>query len=179
MLVRSRLVVGISAWLLGAAAATGGSMIAVNQLAHGLLGSQTQQLTEANLSVNAANPAARPVPSATVGEATDGSDEDSGSQSTTNAAGSAAGTPSPGQSLTGKWLQTPGGSVAAVCEAAGTYLQAWSPNPGFEADDWNRGPAAVARVIFQGADSTIAVSLTCVGGSPVAHVDRLPPENNR
>jgi hypothetical protein len=173
--VRSRLLVGVGAWLLGAAAATSGSMIAVNQLAHGLLGAQTQQLTEANLSVNADNPAARPVASAPPSGETDDSD-DSGSRSAMTAAGSAAGTPSPGQSLSGKWLQSPGGSVSAVCEVAGAYLQVWSPDPGFEADDWNRGPAAVASVIFQGATNSIGVWVSCVGGKPVAHVSHLAPD---
>lgn len=176
MPVRSRLLVGVGAWLLGAAAATSGSMIAVNQLAHGLLGQQTQQLTEANLSVSANNSAARPVPSAALGGETDDS-EGSGSRSAVTAAGAGATTPSPSQSLTGKWLQTPGGSVMAVCEAAGAYLQYWIPGQGFEADDWNRGPAQVASVIFQGATSSIGVRVTCVGSSPEAHVSRLPPDD--
>ena len=44
MRVSSRFLVGLGAWLLGAVTATTGSMIAVNELAHGLLGPQTQQL---------------------------------------------------------------------------------------------------------------------------------------
>ena len=40
----SRFLVGLGAWLLGAVTATTGSMIAVNELAHGLLVPQTQQL---------------------------------------------------------------------------------------------------------------------------------------
>ncbi len=176
--MRSRFLVGVGAWVLGAAAATTGSMIAVNQLAHGLLGQQAQQMTEANLSVNAVNAPDRPAPSGTLSQAADDS-EDSGRRSAAKAAGPAAVTPSPSQSLTGKWLQTPGGSVMAVCEAAGAYLLAWSPNQGFEADDWNRGPAAVASVIFQGAASSVDVRVSCMGGSPVAHTSHLPPDNGR
>jgi len=176
--VRSRFLVGVGAWVLGAAAATSGSMIAVNQLAHGLLGPQTQQVTEANLSVNADNPAARPAPSATVSQAADDS-EDSGRRSAAKPPEPAATTPSPRQSLTGKWLQTPGGGVSAVCEAAGAYLQYWVPGQGFEADDWNRGPAAVADVVFQGATASIGVRVSCVGGSPVAHIFHLQPDTGR
>jgi hypothetical protein len=171
--VKSRFLVGVGAWLLGAAAATSGSMIAVNQLAHGLLGPQTQQLTEANLSVNPDSGADRSDASATPRMAT----ESFGKRSALKAAKSGAATPSPQPSLTGTLLQSPDGSVMAVCQAAGAYLLYWSADPGFEADDWNRGPAAVASVIFRGPSSSVGVRVTCVGGSPVAHLFRPPPDN--
>jgi hypothetical protein len=174
--VKSRLVVGVGAWLLGAAAATSGSMIAVNQLAHGLLGPQTQQLTQANLSANPNADADRSAPSPTASGPTDPSSRRSaaaGKRSHVKSARSGA-APSPSPSLIGTTLQTPGGSVTAVCEAAGAYLQYWSAGQGFKADDWNRGPAAVASVIFRGATSSIGVRVSCVGGKPVAHVSHLP-----
>ena len=52
VLVSSRFLVGVGAWLLGAVTATTGSMIAVNELAHGLLGPQTQQLGETTVSAD-------------------------------------------------------------------------------------------------------------------------------
>jgi hypothetical protein len=177
--VRSRFLVGVGAWVLGAAAATSGSMIAVNQLAHGLLGPQTQQLTEANFSVNPDEISDRPVPSATAGGHTDPGKPSaaSGRRSDVKTAGSGAATPSPGQSLIGTTLQSPDGSVTAVCQAAGAYLLYWSPDQGFQADDVYRGPAAVTSVIFRGFTSSVGVRVTCVGGSPVAHLYRPPPDD--
>ncbi len=174
MPVRSRFLVGVGAWLLGAAAATSGSMIAVDHLAHGLLGPTTQQLTQANLSVDPDTAADRAAPSATVSPATDvhgmRANDRSRRRSDLKPARPAGASPSPSQNLAGTLLQSPDGSVMAVCEAAGAYLQYWSPDQGFEADDANPGPAAVASVIFEGSGGSVGVRVSCVGGTPVAHI---------
>src|SRR5215475_6243686 len=47
--MRSRLLIGVSGWLLGAATATCGSMLAVDHLANGLVGAGTQQLSTADV----------------------------------------------------------------------------------------------------------------------------------
>jgi len=74
--------------------------------------------------------------------------------------------------LTGKWLQSPDGSVLAVCQAAGAYLQLWVPAQGFRADDPHRGPAAVASVTFERLRSEMILRVSCVSGTPVAQVSR-------
>lgn len=174
MPVKSRFLVGVGAWLLGAAAATSGSMIAVNQLAHGLLGpQQTQQLTEANLSVNPDDVSGRPIPSPTAGGVTDPPNRRSaasGRRSDVKAARTRSSTSSPSPGLTGKWLQSPDGSVLAVCQASGAYLQIWSPDQGFRADDVHRGPAPVASVTFERLGSEVILRVSCVSGTPVAQV---------
>jgi hypothetical protein len=58
----------------------------------------------------------------------------------------------------------------ASCESAGAYLQYWSPDQGFEADDVVRGPAAVASVVFQNTTSSIVMRVSCSAGKPVAHI---------
>jgi hypothetical protein len=172
--VKSRVLVGVGAWLVGAVAATSGSMIAVDQLAHGLLGQQTQQLTEANLSVNPDAEADGASPAATASQAADPSSR----RSAAKHAKHAAARPSPSQSLTGTLLQSPDGSVMAVCQAGGAYLLYWSPDQGFEADDVNRGPAAVTRVIFRGRAGSVGVRVSCAGGSPVAHLFHPAPDDS-
>lgn len=158
-------------------------MIAVNQLAHGLLGPQTQQLTQANLTVNPDAEADRTAPSATPTRPSDASRSrhagkaarsSATARSDATAAPSAvpSPSPSPSQSLTGKWLQSADGSVLAVCQSAGAYLQVWSPDQGFHADDVNRGPAAVASVTFEGPASELNLQVSCVSGTPVAHVSQ-------
>lgn len=171
--MKSRFLVGVGAWVLGVAAATSGSTIAVNQLAHGLLGPPTQQLTQANLSIGPDPQADRTAPAATASGATHLPSRRSAAarkRSHLKPARSGADTSSPSPSLVGTILQTPDGSVTAVCEAAGAYLQYWSADPGFEADDAKRGPAAVASVIFEGSAGSVGVRVSCAGGTPVAHI---------
>jgi hypothetical protein len=163
--VRSRFLVGLGAWLLGAVAATSGSMIAVNQLANGLLSQGTQQ-----------------------GSFTVSSDLDAGSQphAATHTQRSTSGTaarhrhrhrhphvvvspsPSVSPSSQGSLLVSADGAVMAVCQAGQARLLYWSPDQGYEADDVMRGPATVASVTFerQGAELTMRVS--CNGSTPVA-----------
>src|SRR5215469_676511 len=63
-MVRSRFLVGVAAWVLGTTAATTGSMILVNELAHGLLVSQTQQLGAGAPSVGTTGGSPSPGPAA-------------------------------------------------------------------------------------------------------------------
>jgi hypothetical protein len=58
----------------------------------------------------------------------------------------------------------------ASCQSGLAYLQYWSPNPGYQADDVNRGPAAQARIGFEQLTSEYEVRVTCNGSQPVAQV---------
>jgi hypothetical protein len=167
--MRSRLLIGASGWLLGAAAATCGSMLAVNHLAHGLLGPGTQQVSsaddrndlvssqravatpKASATTSAAEPAARPAarPIARPAQTASG--------------GSAAATG-------GTLLISRGGSVMASCQAGLAYLQYWSPAQGYQADNVVRGPAAKARVAFESVTSELVMTVTCQGGKPADQV---------
>jgi hypothetical protein len=188
--VKSRLLVGVGAWLLGAAAATSGSMIAVNQIAHGLLGPQAQQLTEATISANpddtaarsgsaAAASSARPSPSAAArsgrpsqSAAARPERDASTTRSTVNVTPSAPATVSPHQTTAGTLLQSPYGSVTAACQPGGAYLLYWSPDQGYQADDVIRGPAALARVIFERPGNEVVMQVSCKSGSPVARLSK-------
>lgn len=175
--MKSRLLVGVGAWLLGAAAATSGSMIAVNQIAHGLLGPQTQQLTEATLSANPDERADRPSPSAPADSgrpspsAPARPDRDpSRTRSAANVTPSASATASTHQTAAGTLLQSPDGTVTAACQPGGAYLLYWSPYQGFHADDVFRGPAAIASVTFEGRANNVVMRVSCNGGTPVARL---------
>lgn len=163
--MRSRLLIGASAWLLGAVTATAGSMIAVNQLAHGLFGQPAQLLGStaaadrdhdsggqlAALGSSAVNPAS--TRSARLRQA--GSRQHAAAPSTA------------GSSASGTLLESPDGSVMAECLPAGAYLLYWSPNQGFQADEVHRGPAPFASVIFRGAGNSVGVHVSCRAGTPV------------
>ena len=161
----SRYVAAIAAWLLGAAIATAGSVIAVNELAHGLLTQPAQQLvaTKAHESHATVAPSSSPAPSVT------------------QVRTSRAPTPTPAvstapQTPAGTFLSSPDGSVVASCGPGGAYLQFWSPDPGFHADDVARGPAAVASVTFEGSGGGVVMRVSCPSGTPVAHLTVISPE---
>ena len=157
----SRVVLGISAWLVGAAAATGGSLLAVSALGEGMTPAASQQL-----SVNAVNralasetierPAVAPGPA---------------SPPATPAARPPAARPrarSPSLSGAGTVLTSQGGAVLAGCAGARAYLVSWSPGQGFEAASVIRGPAASARVTFTDPQLTVTMIVSCASGVPAA-----------
>jgi hypothetical protein len=165
--------IGLGAWLLGALAATAGSMIAVGALANGLLSPQTQLLAGAPSGADlgaGGSVGTSPAPSASV----------SPSQSR------ASGRPSPGpnagaggaapQSVAPTLLTSADGSVLAACQSGGAYLIYWSPDQGFTADDVARGPAQVASVTFSNTAGGVVMRVTCPSGTPVAHVVAITPE---
>jgi hypothetical protein len=159
--VSSRYLAAAGAWVLGAAIATTGSIIAVNELAHGLLSQPAQQLVgktaraDDTPSAHPSSPAASALPAVT-------------------------GTPSPVTSATAPpaaaetFLTSADGSVMASCLPGGAYLQFWSPDQGFQADDVARGPATVATVTFEGSTGSLIMRVSCSSGAPTAQVTTLP-----
>jgi hypothetical protein len=139
-------------------------MIAVSDLAHGLLAAQTQQL--GGTTVNADQDPAGPSPAATsqAGQA-------AGKASQSAATGAAASQLSTG-SPAGTLLVSSDGSVMATCLSSGAYLLYWSPDQGFQAEDVHRGPAALTSVLFRGPAATVVMRVSCSGSTPIAHVYR-------
>jgi hypothetical protein len=144
--VSSRFLVGLGVWLLGAATATTGSMIAVQELAQHLLDPQTLQLGATAMST----------------------DHDSRGTGTDPPRAAAIG--SSGPSSAGTLLVSGDGSVTARCGAGGAYLLFWSPDAGFRADNVNRGPIGAASVLFRSQDDSVVMQVTCSSGTPIAHV---------
>lgn len=183
MAVSSRFFIGVVAWLLGAVTATAGSMIAVNQLAHGLLEAQAQQFggttLSADLDPSAGGTDPAPIPSATatrrpsrpMGKVSHSAGPSPGAMPSQGAdpSQSAVASQSPGPSPTGTLLVSADGSVMASCQSAGAYLLYWSPDQGYVADDVQRGPAATASVTFRGPGGVV-MHVVCSGGTPIAHV---------
>jgi hypothetical protein len=189
--VRGRiLIVGVSAWLLGAGAATGGSLLAVSLIGQGMTGFSGQQMTGAAvdraLGADTDGPGAGPAasaPSATKPAAskppatrspgdtspTTSSAQPVASPSVTPGAQAAPSTStgtSPGSD--GTVLTSQGGEVVAACQPAGAYLMSWSPQQGYEVNGVIRGPAATAKVTFESAANAVTMLVTCSGGVPSA-----------
>jgi hypothetical protein len=169
--VRSRVLLGVGAWLLGATSATAGSLYAVGQLGNSLLAVSASQMSVANVNADLAREQANRA--ASLPTATDQpKDHD---RARANKPGHLKKTPASSPSPTatpsssqGVLLTSPDGSAEAICTSAGTYLSYWTPLPGFEADDVVRGPSAVASVIFRAASGGgIKMIVSCDGGVPV------------
>jgi hypothetical protein len=172
--VPSRVPVAIGAWLLGALTATGGSLLAVDQLAQGLLEQRTKQVSvgmvNAELALEnsepaSAAPAASPSPSAS-----------SAAGSKPNAARRSAGVhgktaaPRPDPSDTGKLLTSAGGTAVATCEDGRARLLYWSPAQGFAVFRVEPGPSLIVSVTFTDSSEGIVMHVACgTSGVPVAH----------
>jgi hypothetical protein len=193
--MHGRILIGVSAWLLGAGTATGGSLLAVSLLGQGLTGASASELTGAAVRqalASAASEAAKesapvpletgtvkptgpasarprshsePEPSATPAAPVASSPSAAPTASVTTAA--PAQTPQPA-SMDGTVLTSQGGEVVAACEQGGAYLISWSPQQAYEVDTVSRGPAPQALVSFESGASQVTMTITCTNGVPSA-----------
>ena len=144
-----RVVIGVGAWLLGAAAAIAGGLYVVSELGHGISASPASQqpsvaaVGQVQASRGASLPSSSPA---------------QGSQRSTGGKSGAS----------GAVLSSSGGTVVAQCATAGAFLLSWSPQQGFTASSVARGPATTARVVFSAAASTVTMAVSCATGVPAA-----------
>jgi hypothetical protein len=170
--VRTRVLAGAGAWLLGAVAATGGSLLAVSMLGQGIAASPSQQLTAAMVNRALASEAAEtpaPLPTPTPSPSVQLGGVAMPITRATPAPTQAQAPASP-QSPAGTVLSSAGGTVVAACQPGGAYLQSWSPQQGYEASNVVRGPASSAQVSFTSGQSKVTMIITCSGGQPAAAV---------
>jgi hypothetical protein len=142
------LLTSVLAWALGAATAVGVGLLALSLIRSGLTEDAFQPLAPDSVAQ------ADPDPSATVASPA----------STTPATGGPT-TPGAGASSERR-VTSAGGMVVARCQGGLAYLVYWTPEPGFRAEDVNRGPALVTRVTFEAPGREIKVTVVCVGGVP-------------
>jgi len=178
-----RVAAGVGAWLLGVGAATAGSLLAVSLLGQGIATSTNQQLTESAVQRALAEatetpgtgPAPTgspsPTPSAARPHQARLSQPVPGNQATSSARPSrsqAASSPSaqPTAAPSSTLLSSQGGTVVADCRPAGAYLLSWSPAPGYGIGTVIRGPAPIARVIFNSTANSVTMMVSCSAGVP-------------
>lgn len=171
--MRSRILLGVSAWLLGAASATAGSLYAVDQLGEGLLAQHGKEISVATVNAELAlENSGRTGPPAPIATPSPSPSTPRKQQPTARAHQTRPTRHVPRQST--KLLTSSGGTTAASCENGLALLVYWSPAQGFEADDVSKGPARVATVTFTSDADGVMMRVTCTSaGVPVAHVSPL------
>ena len=185
------MLLGVAAWLVGASAATGGSLLAVSMLGQGMIpsGGDEQSVTAVNraLAKEAAERAAAmprhavPRKAARGGPSRMARRRDSLSPARRGApvpvARHSAPPPSPG-ATGGTVLTSPGGTLVASCAGARAYLVSWSPQQGFGSTGVIRGPATSARVTFTGGQLTVTMIVSCDAGVPTATATTVSTGDN-
>ena len=193
--MHSRILFGVAAWLLGAATATAGSLLAVSLLGQGITGNSVQLLTQDAVNRELASEAAKPEPTAAPAAPATAQPSSMPTVTSSPAHASASPTPPPvtttvapqassvGTKSGGTWsggtgsggsgsggtvLVSAGGEVVASCQPAGAYLVSWSPQQGYEVGNVTRGPAATARVTFESHVNLVTMVVSCSAGVPSA-----------
>jgi hypothetical protein len=168
--VHSRILLGVAAWLAGASAATGGSLLAVSALGQGMNPAASEQVSVATVNRALAKEAA---------ERTAAMPHRSASRSHSPAAPHSSGAhrhsaahrptppPSPG-AAGGTVLTSQGGPIVASCTGTHAYVVSWSPQQGFASADVVRGPAKNAQVTFTSGQLTVTMVVSCAAGVPTA-----------
>ena len=164
--VYARFLAGVGAWLLGAGAATGGSLLAVSVLGQGLAPAPSQQLTETAVNRALASEAAEATQSASPRPPVSTSATPLVPRAKKTSPAPSA--PAPAPQSTAAVLTSIGGTVVAGCQGAGAYLVSWSPAQGYEVDQVVRGPATTAQVTFTGSRKLVTMDISCSGGAPSA-----------
>jgi serine/threonine-protein kinase len=159
---------GAGAWLLGASAATGGSLLAVSALGQSIAPAPSQQLTPAGVShalaserlevASSSSPLQPPVSSSATPMKRHPKKRPT--------APATPSPPAPSPQATTTVMTSVGGTVVAGCQSSGAYLVSWSPAQGYQVQTVVRGPAATAKASFAGARKLVTMAVTCPGGSP-------------
>jgi serine/threonine-protein kinase len=173
--VRTRILIGAGAWLLGTAAATVGSTLAVSRMGQGIADAPSQQLTAAMVQRALASESAEAPTTAPSRSPTKAPAVKLGVTATPITRNVPSSSPSPTptaatspQSSGSSVLTSEGGTVVAGCGGSGAYLQSWSPQQGYEARSVVRGPAATAQVVFKSSQRTVTMTVSCTAGVPSA-----------
>ena len=166
----ARFLAGVGAWLLGAAAATGGSLLAVSALGQGLAPAPSQQLTVAAVNHALESEAAEATRSAPPVPPASPSATPLAPRHKKSSPKPSVPPPTPAPQPVTTDLTSTGGSVVAGCQPAGAYLVSWSPAQGYEVARAIRGPAATAKVAFADSRRLITMTIVCRGGVSSASI---------
>jgi hypothetical protein len=179
--VRVRVGVGVGAWIVGAATATGLSLFAVSYLSEDPQSPQGSTLSQAQVSqalasmtadagsstppavpsAPASSTSAKPTPP---GAASVPSTKPSSPETSAPAAPARS---TPAAQPVDRRLSADAGTVVAQCQDSTVYLVTWTPAQGYGADVTQRGPARLATIVFAGYGRRAELHIGCQAGAPV------------
>jgi hypothetical protein len=162
--MRSRILLGVAAWLVGASAATGGSLRAVSMLGQGTNPAAGEQVSVETVNRALARESAERTAATPRRTASPGASPTKRPQPGPR---HPAAPPSP-RTTGGTVLTSQGGTLVASCAGSRAYLVSWSPQQSFGSADVVRGPAAKAQAVFISGQLTVTVVVSCDGGVPTA-----------
>lgn len=162
--MKGRILASVSAWMAGAAVATGGTLVAISWIGQGISSAPVHALSVDQVTNALASMSPSPDGTSDDGAGTTPSPAPASPAPSASHSAGAVATTSPPRTLT-----SAGGSVIAVCTAAGAYLTSWSPAENFQVDEVRRGPERVARVVFQSGTTTVYLGVLCQNGLPTAY----------
>lgn len=182
--MRSRVLIGVSAWLLGALMATGGSLLAVDQLGEGLLQQHSTQVSVAMVNAelaleNSERTSAAPAASHSASTTpTPASGRWHGPPGAT--AGHVQKSAAPATIDAGKLLTSAGGTAIATCRNGRARLLYWSPGQGFAVVRVKPGPVSVASVAFSDSSGGVVMHVACgTSGLPAARTSTFQKGGGR
>jgi hypothetical protein len=147
-LVNRRVLVVAGGWLAAALVAMLAGVGGIRLIGESLTGAPGGVLSEEDVARALAAQSAPPSKAVSSGSAT--------------ASTSAVPTPPAGQDT----FTTPGGSAIAHCIGLDAYLDFWSPRPGYQAEETDKGPDDDVGVIFVGDGGRYALEIACRNGTP-------------
>src|SRR2546430_3767176 len=166
--MRTRIVTGGGAWLLGAAAATAGGLYVVSELGDPISASPASQQSSVAAAAQAQAQASQAAANLSSSPAQRSQGSTGGKSGTSGAGPGGSGASGRTASTGGTVLSSSGGTVVAQCATAGAFLLSWSPQQGFTASSVARGPATTARVVFTTAASAGTMAVSRAGWGPSA-----------
>ncbi|MBM7784617.1 hypothetical protein [Tenggerimyces flavus] len=146
------ILLGVLGWLAVAAGAVTVGVLAVTLVGSGLTSGSSQPLSSDGVSRALGATSPSPSPTATF---------------------SPTPTPTPAKTPSSptKPFTSPGGTAYAQCTSGQAYLTSWSPHPGFETDEVERGPDSRVSVRFEADDTKIRLIIRCSGNTPQASTE--------
>lgn len=147
---------GILGWLAIAAGAVTVGLLAVTLVGSGMTSGSSQPLSSDGVSRALASTSPSPSASASASPTPTPTQSPSPSPSAT-----------PAGTLT-KPFTSAGGTAYAQCTGDQAHLTSWSPHPGYETDEVERGPDDRVSVRFESDDAKVRLIIRCTASGPQA-----------
>lgn len=166
-MARRRVILGVVGWVLVAAGAVAIGMLAVSLLGRGLTDGTSQPLSSDAVTRALQQAQASATPTASRRPPNEPTPDLQPTEERTPKATPDVPRSASRAAAANRRFDSPGGTVLARCRGDQAYLTSWSPHPGFEVDEVERGWDSTTSVQFESDDVKVKLVVRCRGGQPV------------